>query len=127
VEIVRRTLDAVRRRDWETGESAYSPDVEWDDRDLRPEGAVHRGLEAMRAEMRPWFLTWSDYRLEIERMVDADEHVVAIVRETGKGRSSGVRLDQRIGMVFTLRDGLIRRVRLFRDREEALEAAGLSE
>ena len=81
----------------------------------------------MRDEMRPWFLTWSDYRLEIDRIVDAAQHVVAIVRETGKGRTSGVRLDQRIGMVFTLRNGLIHHVRIFRDQHEALEAVGLTE
>jgi hypothetical protein len=27
-------------------------------RDLRPEGAIHRGIEAMRQEMRAWFGTW---------------------------------------------------------------------
>jgi ketosteroid isomerase-like protein len=52
VEIVRRSHEAVGRGDWESVMAAYSPDTEWDDRDLRPEGAVHRGMDAMRSEMR---------------------------------------------------------------------------
>jgi ketosteroid isomerase-like protein len=127
VEIVRRVFEATNRGDWNTVLAAYSPDTEWDDRDLRPEGAVHRGLDAMRAEMRAWFGTWLNYEQEIEQVLDAGENVVVIVRERGTGKGSGATMDQRVGVVITVRGGLIGRTRLYREPLEALEAVGLSE
>ena len=127
VEVVRSVFDATNRRDWDTVLAAYSPDTEWDDRDLRPEGAIHRGIDAMRAEMRAWFGTWSNYWQELEQVLDAGENVVVVVRESGTGKGSGAVMDQRIGAVITVREGLIERTRLYREPAEALEAVGLSE
>src|SRR5436190_1912369 len=127
VQIVRSVFDATNQGDWETVLAAYSPDTEWDDRDLRPEGAVHRGIDAMRAEMRAWFGTWSDYWQEVEQVLDAGEDVVVVVRESGVGKGSGAVMDQRVGVVITVRRGLIVRTRLYREPTEALEAVGLGE
>jgi ketosteroid isomerase-like protein len=125
VEIVRTVFDAVNRGEWDTVLAAYSQDTEWDDRDLRPEGAVHHGIDAMRQEMRAWFGTWSNYWQEIEQIRSAGEQVVVVLRESGEGKGSGAVMDQRIGAVITVRDGLIVRTRLYRDPAEALEAVGL--
>ena len=125
VEIVRRVFEGTNRREWDAVMAAYSRDIEWDDRDLRPEGAIHRGTEAMRAEMRAWFGTWSNYRQEIEEIVDAGEQVVVVVRESGEGKGSGAAMDQRIGVLVTLRAGLIVGTTLYREPKDALEAAGL--
>jgi ketosteroid isomerase-like protein len=88
VELVRNLFDATSRGDWDAVLAAYSPDIEWDDRDLRPEGAIHRGIDAMRQEMRAWFGTWTNYRQQVEQMLDAGEHVVVLVRESGEGKGS---------------------------------------
>ncbi len=45
----------------------------------------------------------------------------------GRGRGSGVEVDARFYDVYTLRNGKIVRVDEFAEREDALEAAGLSE
>jgi ketosteroid isomerase-like protein len=126
VELVRRVFDATNHRDWGTVLAAYAQDTEWDDRDLRPEGAVHRGMDAMRKEMRAWFGTWANYWQRIEEIFDAGDDVVVIVREGGEGKGSGAKMDQRIGVVITVREGLIRRTKLYREPEQALEAVGLS-
>jgi ketosteroid isomerase-like protein len=127
VEVVRRCHEAVTAGDWDTTLRAYAPDTVWDDRDLRPEGAVHHGLDAMQAEMRAWFGTWADYHWEVEELRDAGDEVVVIGRERGRGKGSGVVMDQRVGMVVTVRDGLIVHTQVFKDPAEALEAVGLSE
>ena len=54
-----------------------------------------------------------------------DELVIA--RYLGRGERSGIELDQRISSVHRLRDGMIVSVRDYASREEALDAAGLSE
>jgi ketosteroid isomerase-like protein len=127
IEIVRTVFDATNRGDWDTVLAAYSPDTEWDDRDLRPEGAVYEGIDAMRAEMRAWFGTWSNYHQEIEQLLDAGDDVVVVLSESGVGKGSGATMGQRIGVVVTVRGGLIARTRLYRDPTQALEAVGLSE
>jgi ketosteroid isomerase-like protein len=127
VELVRTALDAVTRRDWDAATAPYSPDIEWDDRDLRPEGGIHKGIDAMTKEMRTWFGTWENYWLRVDQALDAGDDVVVVLREGGMGRGSRVRMEQQIGMAMTVRDGLIERVRLYREPSKAFEAAGLTE
>ena len=49
------------------------------------------------------------------------------MRYCGRAKLSGIETDETFGVVFTIRDGKIARGREYRTREEALEAAGLSE
>jgi ketosteroid isomerase-like protein len=52
---------------------------------------------------------------------------VAVGHIRGKGRETGATIDTRGGWVAQFRDGLITRFRTYTNREDALEAAGLSE
>jgi ketosteroid isomerase-like protein len=81
----------------------------------------------MRKEVRAWFGTWSDYRQEVEQMLDAGEDVVVVLRESGTGKGNGAPMDQRIGVVFTVRDELTIRQTLHREPEDALRPAGVTE
>jgi len=56
-----------------------------------------------------------------------DGWVVAFGGSRGTGAGSGVGVDRRFGWVFQVEDGLIRDARTYLSREEAREAAGLSE
>jgi ketosteroid isomerase-like protein len=51
--------------------------------------------------------------------------VLAYTQVTATGRASRLPADQPSGTVFDLVDGKIRRIRVFVDRAEALEAVGL--
>jgi ketosteroid isomerase-like protein len=65
---------------------------------------------------------------EYEQIVDAGHNrVVMIIRWQGTGKGSGVHVEMRTGMVFTLEAGRIVRVTLFMNPDEALKAAGLRE
>ena len=66
-------------------------------------------------------------RLEPERFWDTGDKVLVFVRATGRGTASGAGFDIRIGHLWTLRDGLVVRGEGHANRDEALEAAGLSE
>ena len=55
------------------------------------------------------------------------DKVVAVERYGGRATLSGVETDQTEAEVYTLRDGKILRVVEYAHRDEALEAAGLSE
>jgi uncharacterized protein len=102
------------------------PDVEWDLRDTSsPMAGVYHGREAVRDVYRRWAGAFSDWRFDIERLIDAGDHVVAFVTEHGRGRGSGVEVEMKRANVTTFRDGKVIRFRSFSRREDALEAVGL--
>jgi ketosteroid isomerase-like protein len=88
---------------------------------------VIRGYEGIQRWLDELNEVWEDFRFEIEELIDAGDEVVAVVRLVGKGRGSGVPVDQRDIHVVKLRDGRAVHITVYRDRAEALEAVGLSE
>ena len=54
------------------------------------------------------------------------DRVLAFVVTSASGRASGLPVDMPAGNVYDLVDGKIRRLQIFVDRQEALEAVGLS-
>ena len=72
---------------------------------------------------------WTTLRFAPERIVPGRGHhvVVAVGCLKGKGRGSHVVVEQRIGILFELRDHKIRHCRSYPDPSDALEAAGLVE
>jgi ketosteroid isomerase-like protein len=130
VEIVRRIYDAVARRDTETVLALYDPDVEWDASQSplgRVTGAsVFRGHEGLRRAFREWYDGWEHVEDDIEELIDAGEHVIAVVTLRGRGRSSGVEVEWKdYAAVWTIREGKVVRVVWLPSREAALEAVGL--
>jgi ketosteroid isomerase-like protein len=130
VEIVRRVYDAVARRDTATVLALYDPEVEWDASQSplgRVTGAsVLRGHEGLRRAFREWYDGWEHVEDNIEELIDAGEHVIAVVTLRGRGRSSGVEVEWKdYAAVWTIREGKVLRVVWLPSREAALEAVGL--
>jgi uncharacterized protein len=74
-------------------------------------------------------LPWGEsLKLEPERYFDVDhERVLVFVRVTAEGEESGAPVEMRDAHEFTIRDGVFVRWKVYADRADALEAAGLSE
>jgi ketosteroid isomerase-like protein len=127
VELVRRVFEALARADMETVFALVDPDVAWDFSHATtwPEERVYRGYAAIGDFFRTWLGEWDDYRFELEEVIDAGDRVVAIVRDEGRGKVSGIKLERRHGEVWTLREGRALRIELFDTREDALEAVDL--
>jgi ketosteroid isomerase-like protein len=93
-----------------------------------PEGApVFRGREGgeeMFAMLRD---TWGTWRLEPERLLDAGDRVVAFVRIYAEGGTSGVPIEHETTQVWTIRAARATSMHAYRDRSQALEAAGVRE
>jgi ketosteroid isomerase-like protein len=103
------------------------PDVELDVSDRLPDEGVLRGREAYKSFLERSFDVWSEFRVEVEELRDAGDAVVAFVRSTAIGQGSGIQVNERIAHVAWMRDGIPYRVKIFGNRERALEAAGLRE
>jgi ketosteroid isomerase-like protein len=123
MEVVRRGFEAWDRQDYEAAAAHFSPDVEIDasERVLNP--AVYRGMDGAMRFRDEIAETWEEFHVEIEDMLPAGDEVVVLVHSTGQGRASGAQVDSRAAWVVAVVDGKVSRMRLYRDREEALEAA----
>jgi ketosteroid isomerase-like protein len=125
IETLRRQYEARERGDWDAILALYSSDTVWDDRRLRPEGAVHRGRDAMVTEMEAWFATWREYSWTVEEMVEVEDRVLVVGRERGVGKASGIDIDHRVGLVITFRDALIVRTEVYGDPDQARASVAL--
>ena len=67
------------------------------------------------------------YTVEPVEMIEAGDKVITVVQVGGAGPVSKISLDDRFAFVHTMKDGLIVREQTFRNREEALEAAEVSD
>jgi ketosteroid isomerase-like protein len=74
-----------------------------------------------------WTGAWDDYRVEVEKLIDFGEHVLAKTRHHGRGKGSGVEVEQEIFQLWTFRHDRVVRARMYYDEAEALEAARLRE
>ena len=129
VEIVREANAAFNR-----GDLAAFLEYCTDDVDFRAaEGALDdhgpiQGKDAVRAFMQDWLDMFDEFRAEPVELIDAGEDkVIAVVRISGRAKLSGVETDMTYAELSTLREGKVARSRQFFTRDEALEAAGLSE
>jgi uncharacterized protein len=89
------------------------------------------GVLSGRAGFELWTKRWSGvfehYDLQPERFWEGGEFVVAALHERARAGRSGIPIDEHYAHLWTIRDGRVVRVQVFRTPEEALEAAGLRE
>jgi ketosteroid isomerase-like protein len=86
------------------------------------------GHEGMLEAFGLWPDQWDDFQIEIERILaDPADYVVALTRQRGRGRQSGVEVEAGFVFNFAVRDGKIAEWRIFVDEDQALAAAGLGE
>jgi uncharacterized protein len=120
VEVVRRLFETYSRGDYEEAASCLDPDVVYEVGQEMPA----LGRAAVRAMWERWDSAWDEMEAVPEEFLDVGDHVVVTVHYKGRGRGSGIAYDERLFDVYTMRDGLCVRKAEFRDRAEALQAAG---
>ncbi len=126
VEVIRRGY-AIFADTGELPTEIMTPDFVWDMSKFRdwPERQTYEGIEGAQAFMRDWLDAWDDWSLGLEELHDAGDKVVAIMRQRGRSKTSGLSVDMTFGQVWTLRDGMQTRMEMYADPAEALEAVGL--
>ena len=132
VELVREVMDLLDR----TGAGAepnprlitlFASDVEIDmsRRVFNPD--VYEGREGLRRLGREIAEVWEEFRITPERFIAAGDRVVVIETRRGRGRESGVDVEHRSAVIWTVRDGQVARMETDLDPQQALEAVGLRE
>ena len=129
VEVVRRQFEAFQDGGLDAVAKYWHPDIEW----RAVEGAADdvgliRGEPGLRRYYQDWIDAMDPLRAEVEEVLfDDGEQVAAVIRNSGRGRASGVLTEGRYFVACTVRDGRIVSGREYETREQALAAVGLSE
>ena len=129
VQVARKLYELFARRDV----AAAFPDLAHPDFEFRvpavyPDApGVFRGLEGIEDWMTMIDEAWAEWRFEPERYLEAGSTVVVLALLVAEGGSSGIHLEREVGHLWAFDKGRATGLRVYLDRAEALEAAGLHE
>ena len=128
VEIVRAGFEAWNRGDLKSAAEVISPQWEWHPARLYPgTDAVYRGLEGYTRFWNTFREPWESVHIELERIEDLGDRVLALMMFSARGKGSGVDVTSEYANVFTFRDGLVIYQVGYGDWKSALKAVGLEE
>ena len=123
VERIKAGFDAHNRGDVDALVEVYHPEAVFETLLL----GTHHGNEAIRLIYEENQKTLSGYDVVPVELIDAGDKVVAVAKAVGSGPASQIAVDEPFAFVFTFEGDRVVREQAFRNRAEALEAAGLPE
>jgi ketosteroid isomerase-like protein len=127
VEIVRRSLDAYRRRDVDALRTLHHPDFELDWSASRGSLAgVYRGIEEALCFWTEYYEVFEAIVVKPDRFIETGDLVVVPNVAHLRGRD-GIEVTTRSTFVCALRNRKITRTCLYQETGQALKAVGLEE
>jgi len=130
---VQRSYEIVNRSDFELALAAQDPEavISWSgdpSGGIAPDfvGREFHGHDGFREAWDAWQQTFEDFRLEPTEVTDLEDRLLIGVRSVGRGRVSGVEVDQQGFTLYTFRGGKVIRQEFFLDRVLAERTAGLT-
>jgi len=127
VEIVRRGIEALNRRDLPAARTLWRPDAELDwSRSRGPLKGIYRGRAEIESFQIEFWATFENVEIEPHGFTKAGSHVVVPNTAHMRGRD-GMEVSASSTFVYTVENRQITRVRMFQEQAEALDALGLSE
>jgi ketosteroid isomerase-like protein len=127
VETVRRAIAAINARDIDAYLACCTENVEL----VTPVavlGAQYVGADGIRRFFTDIEDVGPDFLIEVQRVQEVgDNYVLVFMRTSATGRASGLATGTESTNVYDFVDDKISRIRIFLDRDEALQAVGLAE
>jgi ketosteroid isomerase-like protein len=125
LEIVRRNNDAYNARDLTAYLETVAESVRFESRFSAMDRVIYRGHDDLRRYFVELDEVWSRYEMQLERMVDVGDHVALLCHLFAIGRESDLQLEERPGVVFTVKEGKIVEISAYPTHAEALGSLGL--
>jgi ketosteroid isomerase-like protein len=128
VEIVRRSTDAYNRRDLDGILEHWAPDavVDWSNSHGFDAG-VYRGHGEIRAFWQRLLEAFEEVRIELVEPIEVEGGPLIVENVAYMQGRDGIEVQARSAWLITIRDGETTSLTLYQTKQEALEAAGLSE
>lgn len=130
VELVARVVELFEKGDLVQiiREGLLAQDVQWHPAtELAGMAATYEEPGGFVEMMQAWTENFDDYTFSMGQLREVGDLVLASGRQTAFGKGSGVPVEMKFTMLFTVRNAAICDVRLYLSEEDALQAAGLSE
>jgi uncharacterized protein len=124
VNALKRGYAALNRGDLSVVLELLHPEIEWHEPAPSPDAGTHRGRESFERFLRGWLESFEDFRVEPEQIVERGDVLIAVVRQSGKGRASGVGVDTRLAHLWSVEAGQAVRWEAIANPDEALAADG---
>ena len=125
-EIVRLAYEAFNRRDFDALWPMLHPDFEVDlSNSMGFDRSRYSGRDGLREFFGTYWESFESISIEVEKCIEGDQGIVAIIRARGRGYGSGVEVDARGPHLWSFRSGLAIRMALHEHIEDALQAAGV--
>jgi ketosteroid isomerase-like protein len=121
VDALRSAYDALNRSDLSRVFALIAPDIDWHDRATTPDGPG-RGRDSFKQYLDSWLESFEEFRIDPEEVFEHGDHLIAVVRQTGRGRISGAEIAVRIAHVWTIEDDHAIRWRSYPNRQQAIAA-----
>ncbi len=127
VEVARKLYELFARRDIASAFPDYAhPEFEFRVPPVYPDAPeVFRGPAGVEDWMAMIDEAWAEWRFMPERYLEAGSTVVVLARLVAEGGSSGIHLEREVAHLWSFDKGRATSLRVYLDRAEALEAAGL--
>jgi ketosteroid isomerase-like protein len=128
VEVLRRFIDASSRRDLSVALSCCDPDIELAFGRVLIGTPTYRGHRGIERWFRDMTAAWEELQGEVVDVVAVDRNEVVVVTEgSGRGKTTGAPFATHSAVHAVFSHGKLVRGEAFATKDEALEAAGLSE
>jgi ketosteroid isomerase-like protein len=125
IETLRLGYEAFSRGDWEAAFRTAHPDLEFKTADRVTNPGTYRGLEEIKRFFEDLFEPFEEVVAEPQEFFERGDLIVVFVLVRSRPMGSSAVVENRIGHLWTMRDGKVVRFEIFPEREKALEAAGL--
>lgn len=95
---------------------------------VRPgERRIRRGFDELRAGWVDWLEPWDSYYTVTEDVIDLGDRVLVLLRDHGRRKDLDAEVELRGASIWTVRDGKVARAEFYTNRDQALEAVGMTE
>lgn len=126
LDVLHRFVDAFNSRDVDLIASDIDPDAELHEWPEAPGAQSYTGPDGLRRALEVWFDAWESMQIEITDTQEIDDRILVTLHQRAKGKGSEVEVEIDSYNVYTFDKGKVTRLELFLNRDDALEAAGLT-
>jgi ketosteroid isomerase-like protein len=121
VERLRGAYEAFNEGGVEAILERLAPDIQVRDRETAPDRQTRYGREGIKQLFDSYMEAFDALRLEPEEFIDAGGQVLVSLTQRIRGKGSGAEVTGNIAHVWTMREGAVQRLRIFKDKDTALE------
>ncbi len=123
LEVVRSMYESFNRGDTDTILELADPAVSVEDHAVI-DGTRYEGREGVIQFLAFQAEAFAAHNVELEEVLETGDEIVVVIRLRGEGPLSRVPLEGNFTHVWQINEGMVRRLRVYATKQEALEAAG---